>query len=102
MQIRVNANAMEDYARAVARERAAWEAVRGRLPGSPQFNPELWSRWRVAVEDADHAAAQAKRATALSARRAAPPVPFSGRGRPEAVQIPSIARHSWAGWFKAS
>lgn len=55
---------LEEYAAALAFERAAWNAVRARLPGSSGFDQELWQRWRQSVDDADHAAERAKLAAA--------------------------------------
>src|SRR5690349_9340732 len=80
---------MEEYAAAMAAERNAWEAVRARLPGSPDFNHELWRRWRVAVSAADEAAARAKRAVVSEpvkqkGRR------FLGKSWPAAIQLPPI------------
>lgn len=53
---------LEEYAAALAFERAAWDAVRACLPGSSGFNQELWRQWRQAVDEADQAAARAKAA----------------------------------------
>ena len=55
---------LEEYAAALTFERAAWDAVRSSLPGSPAFNQELWQRWRQAVDAADQAAERAKAAAA--------------------------------------
>lgn len=57
-----SAGAMDEYASAVASERAAWEAVRNRLPGTAGYSQELWKRWRACVDNADRAADRAKRA----------------------------------------
>jgi hypothetical protein len=43
----------ENYANAMAAERAAWEAVRDRLPGSDHYSHELWSTWRAAMQIAE-------------------------------------------------
>lgn len=55
---------LEEYAAALTRERAAWDAVRASLPGSSGFNQELWQRWRQAMDAADQAAERAKAAAA--------------------------------------
>lgn len=39
----------EELTAAIAAERAAWEKVKGNLPGSPGFDPTLWHHWREAV-----------------------------------------------------
>jgi hypothetical protein len=43
----------ENYANAMAAERAAWEAVKDRLPGSDGYSPELWRTWRAAMQIAE-------------------------------------------------
>jgi hypothetical protein len=53
-------NQLEEYALALARERAAWNAVRGNLPGSLGFDQERWQCWRSAMDEADRAAAKAR------------------------------------------
>jgi hypothetical protein len=55
-------NQLEEYAMALARERAAWSAVRGNLPGTLGFDQERWQCWRSAVDEADRAAAKARTA----------------------------------------
>jgi CelD/BcsL family acetyltransferase involved in cellulose biosynthesis len=45
--------AAEEYAQAMAAERAAWEAVRDKLPGTPTYSPELWKKWREAATRSD-------------------------------------------------
>ena len=79
---------LEEYAMALARERAAWEAVRGSLPGSPGYDQERWQRWRKAVDEADRAAARARTTIAVAspARRS----PLFGKAWPAAVRLPSI------------
>jgi hypothetical protein len=80
-------NPMEEYSLALASERAAWEAVRNRLPGCANYDEALWNRWRRAVEEADRAAAQAR--TYVTAP------PSNGRPRtalPTAVRLPPIFR----------
>lgn len=37
------------YREAVTAERAAWDAVRDKLPGSPQFDEDKWRSWRGAM-----------------------------------------------------
>lgn len=84
--MQVHSNPMEDYARAVALEKAAWEAVRHCLPGCAAFDEALWKRWRQAVAEADDAAARAK--TLLSA----PPPPLKSfrKALPKAIRLPPI------------
>ena len=83
----MHSNPMEEYARAVALEKAAWEAVRQRLPGCAAFDETLWKRWRQAVDDADQAAALAK--TLLST--AAPtPLPLFRKTLQRAARLPPI------------
>lgn len=84
---------MEDYARAVALEKAAWEAVRHRLPGCAGFDQALWKRWRQAVDEADRAAAQAR--TLQAAPR--PPLPFLRRAFPPTVRQPAILNRGEGG-----
>ena len=40
----------EELAAAIAAERAAWEKVKGRLPGSPQYVEARWVTWQEAVQ----------------------------------------------------
>jgi len=84
--MQVHSNPMEEYARAVALEKAAWEAVRHRLPGCAAFDETLWKRWRQAVDEADHAASRAK------ARLSTAPKPLSLflKALPQAVRLPPI------------
>lgn len=77
---------MEEYARAVALEKAAWEAVRHRLPGCAAFDETLWKRWRQAVDHADDAAARAK--TLLSAPLEPHPAPR--KALPHAIWLAPI------------
>ena len=86
----VHSNPMEDYARAVALERAAWEAVRHHLPGCAAYDDALWKRWRQAVDESDRAAARAK--GLLSASPA--PLPLSGKAKPDFVRLPPILTRS--------
>lgn len=65
-------SAIDDYANAVAFERAAWNAVRDHLPGSAKFDDALWKQWRKSVDDADLAAGRAR--IALTAPRARGPL----------------------------
>ena len=88
--MQVHSNPMEDYARAVALEKAAWEAVRHRLPGCAAFDELLWRRWRQAVEDADQAAARAK--TLL--KTAPPTLPLPRKALPQAIKLPPILSRS--------
>jgi hypothetical protein len=37
------------YAQAIAVEKSAWELARGRLPGSPEFDADIWSAWQLCV-----------------------------------------------------
>ncbi len=37
------------YRAAVTAERTAWDAVRDKLPGSPEFDEEKWKSWRGAM-----------------------------------------------------
>ena len=82
-------NELEQYATALVLERAAWDAVRGSLPGSPGFDQERWQCWRKAVEAADQAAAKA-RATIALPQPAARHSPFFARAWPQAVRLPPI------------
>lgn len=84
--MQVHSNPMEEYARAIALEKAAWEAVRHRLPGCAAFDEALWNRWRAAVEHADQAAARAK--TLLST--VPPTLPLSRKTLPEAIRLSPI------------
>ena len=82
----VHSNPMEDYARAVAHEKTAWEAVRHRLPDCAAFDQTLWKRWRQAVEDADQAAARAKSLVST----VPPTVPSARKMLPQAIKLPPI------------
>lgn len=82
-------DAMDDYASAVASEQAAWAAVRHRLPGTANFNQDLWLRWRTCVEEADRAAGRA------NSRYGAPQAVAGAVGRepgrwPPAIRLPPI------------
>jgi hypothetical protein len=83
-------NRLEEYAMALAREKAAWNAVRGSLPGSPHFDQESWQCWRSAVDEADHAAARA-RTTIKTLQPAKPPgrPPLFARW-PASVRLPLV------------
>jgi hypothetical protein len=84
-------NQLEEYAMALARERAAWSAVRGNLPGSLGFDQERWQRWRSAVDEADLAAAKAR--TTIKIVQPAKPAgrsPLFARAWPTAVRLPPI------------
>jgi hypothetical protein len=50
---------------AIVAERAAWEALQGHLPGTPEYDPRSWEAWRRAVRDAD---AARKRLTEVASR----------------------------------
>ena len=80
---------LEQYATALAQERAAWDAVRGSLPGSANFDQDRWQYWRKAVEEADRAAARA-RTTIEVVPPAAPRPFFFRRAWPQAVRLPPI------------
>ena len=45
----------EAYAHAKAAEKAAWEAVKDRLPGTPDYSDELWQAWRESSRRNDEA-----------------------------------------------
>lgn len=79
---------LEQYATAVALERAAWDEVRGKLPGSSSFDAERWQRWREAVEAADQAAAKARSTIEVAAPRR--DMPFFRKAWPQAVRLPPI------------
>jgi hypothetical protein len=84
-------NRLEEYARAVARENAAWNAVRGNLPGTEGFDQERWQCWRSAVDEADRAAMKAR--TAIKVVQPAKPArrtPSFARAWPAAVRLPLI------------
>lgn len=78
--------AIDQYARAVSAERAAWEAVRQRLPGSPAFSPALWAVWRAAVEESDYAARRAKASSSRATRASG--ASLGDKGWPHAVPLP--------------
>jgi hypothetical protein len=80
---------LDQFARAVIAERAAWEAVRNRLPGSPTFSPALWAMWRAAVEESDYAARRAKAAAAKPARTANGT--YAGKGWSHATTVAAHA-----------
>lgn len=40
----------EELTAAIAAERAAWNRVKDRLPGTPGFDPVQWNGWQVAVQ----------------------------------------------------
>ena len=70
-------NSLDDYKAAVDAERAAWLALRGHLPGSPDFDSTLWQQWQAAVQLADGARSQMLSRTAsmkssAGANRASP------------------------------
>jgi hypothetical protein len=79
---------LEEYATALALERAAWDSVRGSLPGSAGFDQERWQCWRKAVEAADLAAARARATIALP--KPAHRSPFFAMAWPQAVRLPPI------------
>jgi len=86
-------NQLEEYAMALARERAAWSAVRGSLPGSLSFDHERWQHWRGAVDEADLAAIKAK--TAAKIVQQAKPASRSrlfARSWPAAVRLLPLLR----------
>ena len=80
---------MEEYAAALAAERSAWEAVRTRLPGSMDFDLDLWQRWRGAVGVADAAADRAKASVTLRSTRQLGRR-FLGKVWPAPVQLPPV------------
>jgi len=41
--------AARHYAQAIAAEKSAWDLASGRLPGSPEFDADIWSAWQVCV-----------------------------------------------------
>jgi hypothetical protein len=84
--MQVHSNPMEEYARAVALEKAAWEAVRHRLPGCAAFDETLWQRWRQAVDEADHAASRAKAQLSAVPTR----LPLFLKALPQAIRRPPI------------
>lgn len=86
MQTRLSG--LEEYATALALERAAWNAVRGSLPGSAGFDQERWQCWRKAVEAADQAAARAR--TTIALPQPAHRSPFFAKAWHQAVHLPPI------------
>jgi hypothetical protein len=86
---------LEEYAMALARERAAWEALRGSLPGSPGYDQERWQRWRMAVDEADRAAARAR--TTVAVTNQAHHSPWFRKAWPAATRLPAI----WGGSKRA-
>jgi hypothetical protein len=81
-------NRLEEYATALARERAAWNAVRGNLPGSLGFDQERWRLWRSAMDEADLAAAKVR--TPIKIAQPASRLPLFARAWPTAVRLPPI------------
>jgi hypothetical protein len=51
----VRSSPFEAYAAAVAAERAAWDAVKARMPRTKEFDPQLWTAFREASRQADDA-----------------------------------------------
>lgn len=49
----MRSNPYEEYAAAMAAEKAAWEAVKDRLPGTPRYDLALWENWRQSIARAD-------------------------------------------------
>ena len=87
--MQVHSNPMEEYARAVALEKTAWEAVRHHLPGCAAYDDTLWKRWRQAVDESDRAAARAKELLSASPGQ----LPSSGKARLAAVRLPPVVTH---------
>jgi hypothetical protein len=84
-------NRLEEYAMALARERAAWNAVRGHLPGTVGFDQERWQCWRSAMDEADRAAAKARTTIKIvQPSKAASRSPLFARAWPSAVRLPRI------------
>ena len=82
-------NQLEEYAMAVARERAAWNAVRASLPGTLGFDQERWQCWRSAVDEADRAAAKARTTMKIvQPPKPAGRLPLFARPWPAAVRLP--------------
>jgi len=81
-------NQLQEYAMAVAREKAAWNAVRGNLPGTQGFDQERWQCWRSAVDEADRAAMGAR--TTIKVVQPAKRSPLFARAWPTAVRLPLI------------
>jgi hypothetical protein len=79
--------AIDEYARAVVLEQAAWAAVRHHLPGSAEFDRELWLQWRESIVRADQAAEQANIATRLCAEQSAAHRPW-----PRVMRFPALFR----------
>jgi hypothetical protein len=44
---------LDDYEEAIAAEQSAWNALQGHFPGTPEFDPMLWSAWIQAAHRAD-------------------------------------------------
>jgi hypothetical protein len=80
---------MDEFAIAVASERAAWEAVRHRLPGTAGFSQELWKNWRASVEEADKAAERAKNRIAVQPKPLGPRF-MGSRWPPQAVRLSPV------------
>jgi hypothetical protein len=51
----VQKQAFELYQEAAEAERAAWEALRGALPGDPDFDQAQWDAWQLALRRTDKA-----------------------------------------------
>ena len=43
------------YQEAMDAERAAWLALKGALPGSPNFDQSKWDAWQIALRRSDAA-----------------------------------------------
>ena len=54
----------QHYFQAFQRETALWSQVKGRLPGSQGFDPDLWDAWIDAVCETTRAARAAREAYA--------------------------------------
>jgi hypothetical protein len=40
----------EELAAAIAAERAAWNRVKDKMPGTPEYNEPMWAAWQQAVQ----------------------------------------------------
>jgi hypothetical protein len=83
-------NQLEEYAMALARERAAWNEVRGHLPGTLGFDQERWKCWRSAMDEADCAAAKVRTTIKIVQPSKPARLPLFARAWPSAIRLPLI------------
>jgi hypothetical protein len=64
---------LAEFVAACTVERAAWNNVRNRLPGTPDFDPQLWEAWRMAIRDSDAARRALSERTTKPRKQILPP-----------------------------